>query len=58
MRRNDGSDNMWVKVDRKHVDAKLGQVASDVHTMQKALQIARYKGWCQRKARQRSEEIT
>jgi len=34
-------DTTWVKVAGKHVDAKLGQVASEVQTMQKALQDSR-----------------
>ena len=38
---DDGSDNTWVKVAGKHVDTKLVQVASEVQTMQKALQDTR-----------------
>jgi len=38
---DDGNDNTWVKVAEKHVDAKLGQVATEVQTMQKALQDTR-----------------
>jgi len=37
----DGSVNTWVKVVGKHVDAKLGQLSSEVQTMQKALQDTR-----------------
>ena len=35
---DDANENTWVKVAGKHVDARLGQVASQVQTMQKALQ--------------------
>jgi len=37
----DDGNNTWVKVAEKHVDAKLGQAASEVQSMQKALQNIR-----------------
>ena len=36
---DDTNESTWVKVAGKHVDARLGQVASQVQTMQKALQF-------------------
>lgn len=39
--KDEDSERTWVKVAGKHVDAKLGQVASEVQTMQKVLQDSR-----------------